>query len=146
MIDYLNGDGGRFTLGSAVVDEVSNSESEGWKFVLCSWFMWFFNQAFVERTRRSGKDSHRDEGVEAAESGAHGLDADGGSKNDLVQEDGAERNPDVAHIVLFGIVRYSFKRFILRFGEKNQSQCICMLRWVIKQILYCYFLLHIPGG
>ena len=104
MIDYLNGDGGRFTLGSAVVDEVSNRESEGWKFVLISWFMWFFNQAFVERTRRSGKDSHRDEGVEAAESGAHGLDADGGSKNDLVQEDGAERNPDIANIVLLGIV------------------------------------------
>ena len=53
------------------------------------------------RTRRSGEDAHGDEGVESAESGAHGLDADGGGQHDLVQEDGAERHPHVAHAFLF---------------------------------------------
>ena len=63
----------------------------------------FLHRAFIRpsRTRRSCKDSHRDEGVEATESGAHGLDADGRGEHDFVQEDGAERDPDVAYVVLF---------------------------------------------
>ena len=49
----------------------------------------FQDSAFVLvfLTWRTREDSHGDEGVEATEAGAHGLDADGGREHNLMWDD-----------------------------------------------------------
>ena len=117
MVYYLDCDRARFALGGAVVDEVANDEPEGCN--LNRFCLFILLSESPLRTRRSGKDAHGDEGVESAEPGAHGLDADGGGQHDLVQEDGAERHPHVAHAFLLVI---SLSLNLQRWNSRNLQE------------------------
>ena len=117
MEHHLDCDRARFALGGAVVDEVANDEPEGCN--LNRFCLFILLSESPLRTRRSGKDAHGDEGVESAEPGAHGLDADGGGQHDLVQEDGAERHPHVAHAFLLVI---SLSLNLQRWNSRNLQE------------------------